>query len=113
MFATEGVSDMLAYILLVIAMLQGVLVKVIERFQVQSYKRQKERSASPAQFFVSVSIITMAMIETVYLFGLVVFLLTGDYMHLVRFYIVGVGWTLYLWPRRGKFERFLEELRKP
>ncbi|MCP4685227.1 MAG: hypothetical protein GY867_07235 [bacterium] len=110
MFATEGVSDMLAYMLLVVAMVQGGLVKVIERFQIQSYRRNPQPSATPAQFFVSVSIVTMAMIESAFLLGLVVFLLTGDYLHLLRFYIIGAAWAVFCWPRRAKFNEFIEKL---
>ncbi|MCP4603450.1 MAG: hypothetical protein GY847_23515 [Proteobacteria bacterium] len=106
----EGVNDMVAYILLIVALAQGALVKVIERFQVQSYRKNPQASATPAQFFVTVSIISMAVIESIYLFGLVVFILSGDYLHLARFYIIGIGWTLCYWPRRTKFESFVQEM---
>lgn len=109
--AEEGTSDMVMYILLIVALAQGGLVKLLQRFQIKTFRKNPRTGSTAAQLYVTLSINTAAMVEAVFLFGLVVFLLTGNIVNMVWFYIIGAVWAVVYWPRREKFERFLQEMK--
>ena len=107
---TGGEQEMLLYILLIVGMVQPVVLPFIEKMQINNYRKNKNSAMSPYQLFTTISIIKMAMIEAVYLYGLVVYFLSGDLTRMLYFYPVGIIWTFIYWPRRDKYERFTKSL---
>jgi len=107
---TGGEQEMLFYILLLVGMVQPIVLPFLEKMQVGNYRKSKNSSMSPVQLYTTISIIKMAMIEAVYLYGLVVYFLSGDLTKMLYFYPVGIIWTLIYWPRRDKYEKFTKSL---
>ena len=105
-----GEQDMMFYILWIVALIEPAMGLVIERVQVSLYRGRRESAMQPAQLFTSISLIKMAMTEAVYIFGLVVYLMSGDIARMLAFYPLGVIWSLIYWPRQGAVDRFRTRL---
>ncbi len=108
-----GEYDMVLYILLLVAMVEPALAFLLEKMQVENYKQSKSPSSSPAQLFTSISIIKLALVESSYLFAMVLFLISGQPINALYFYPIGIIWSVIYWPRMGKFEQFLEKMEQP
>ena len=105
-------NDLLLYLLLVVAMIQPALGVVLERMWINGYKSNNKTNMEPAQLLTSLSIVRMALVEAVYIYGLVVFVITGDFVSMLWFYVVGIIWTSLYWPRRSQLERWLERIER-
>jgi len=110
--AEEGTSDMVMYILLIVSLAQGGLAGIVRKFQIQNYRKNKDQGMSPAQFYTTAGIVTLAFVEAVFVFGLVVFLLTGAFVNMLWFYLIGAVWAAVYWPRRDRFESFIREMQR-
>jgi len=106
-------NEFVFYILLLVSLTEPGLALVVEQIQLQAFKARGRTDMKPINLFFTISLIKMAMVEVVYVFGFVVFLLTGEYLNMLFFYPIGVAWTLAFWPRRAKYEQLLEKLRQP
>ena len=107
---TGGEQEMLFYILLIVGMVQPVVLPFIEKIHIKNYRKNKNSAMSPSQLYTTISIIKMAMVEAVYLYGLVVYFLSGDLTKMLYFYPVGIIWTIIYWPRREKYILFTKSL---
>ena len=58
------------------------------------------------------SLIKFSLIEAIYIYGLVVYLLSGDILKALYFYPVGIAWSVVHWPTRDRFENFVNRLSK-
>jgi hypothetical protein len=110
--ASGGTNDLFVYILLIISVVDGGLMKVVERVQINKYRRNPHNEASPAKFFVTITIITMTVADAVFIFGFIAVQVTGEALNMLWFYLIGAVWAVVYWPRRDKFERFVQELQK-
>ena len=106
-------DNLIIYILLIVGVTSPVMGLVIERIQIQAFKTNQNSKMSPANLFFTVSIIKMAMVEAVYIYGLVVYLLTGSFLNLLYFYPIGIIWSFVHWPRRIKYDQLVERLKQP
>jgi hypothetical protein len=107
-FADNGFNEFVLYILLVLGIVQPGIVPLLQRMQGPPAERQGA-AESAAGLYLTRAIVRMAMIEAVYIYGLVVFLLSGQLTYMWYFYPVGVFWTVILWPRRSNYEHFIQE----
>jgi len=110
-FDPADTSLFVVYILLFIAMVEPAFLPLIERFQVKTFKTNRQSEMSPDQLYRSVTIIKLAIVEAIYIYGLVVYVLTGDMTQMLWFYPVGVIWSAVYWPRRDRYEQFLNKVR--
>ncbi len=101
--------DMTFYILLVLALVLPLLSPVIEKIQKAGLKNKNDVEMTRAQLYHLLSIPRMALVEATYAFGLAIYLLSSDLELMFWFYPIGIIWTLILWPRRKRFERFMAE----
>ena len=105
-------NDLLIYLLLAIGLLSPLVIPVVTKGVIQA-ERRKGWQEPPAQLFQRLSIIGMAMVEAIYIYGLVVFLLTGKFTNMLYFYPIGIVWSFIYWPKREKYDRLLEKLNQP
>lgn len=105
-----GEMDMMFYILWTLAVIEPAFGLVIARVQLAMYRSRRNSAMSPAQLFTNLSLIKMAMAEAVYIFGLVVYLVSGDIARMLAFYPVGIIWSLVYWPRRSSLGKFRKEM---
>lgn len=103
-----GEVDMLFYILLIMAIVQPAVAPLVERFHLKRYRSSSASKMSPGQLFTSISIIKFALVEALYIYGLVVYIISGDTTRMLLFYPVGAIWSAVYWPRRSRWERFFQ-----
>ncbi len=102
-----GHSALVFFMLLTLAIVDPLLVPVIERAQLNTWRRMKG-SRSADRMYLSLVVLRLAFVEASFLFGLVVYLLTYDFLRLLLFYLVGLIWLAVFWPRREKYEQFVQ-----
>ena len=103
-------NEMLVYLLLVVAIVEPAFMPIVTRLEVRKFRKGVSQAKSPAQLFLSLSIIHMAVVEAVYIFALICFILTAKFTYMLWFYPIGIAWSYVYWPRREKFNRLLEKL---
>ena len=103
---TGGEADMLFYILMIVAIVEPAVAPLIKRFHLNRYRTGGTSRMSPGQLFTSISVIKFVLIESVYIYGLVVYIITGDMMRMLSFYPVAMIWTVVYWPRRSAWDKF-------
>jgi hypothetical protein len=104
--------ELVLYLLLAVAIIEPATGLLITRIGIENYRKGKSPSKTPAHLFLSVSVFQMFMVQNIYFFGFIAFLLTDEFKHLLYFYPVGVAWSLVCWPRSEKYTRLLERLKR-
>ena len=107
---TGGEFDMMLYILLMVAIVQPALGKIIARYQVDAFRKNPEAKMTRDQVYLSLAMIEMAFVDAIYLYGLLQVLLTADYNRMLYFYPIGIAWTFMVWPKRSNFEEFVNKM---
>ena len=105
--AKEPGTDLMFYGLLVIAIIEPVAYPLIERFHLSQVRPRAHQAMMVEQLYVTLSIIKMALIEAIYIYGLVAYLVTHAMDRMLYFYPIGIIWSVVYWPTRDRFERFL------
>jgi len=103
---SDGEMDMLFYILLIVALVQPAVAPLVQQFHLRRYLTNNASKMSPGQLFTSLSIIKFALVEAIYIYGLIVYIVGNDMMRMLVFYAVGAIWSVVYWPRRASWERF-------
>ncbi len=96
---------MLFYILLIVGISQPAVLGFVGRSHLAGFRRSRT-AMSPAQLFTAMTIVKAAFVETIYIYGLVVYFLCGDLTRMLAFYPVGILWSYVIWPSRSSLERF-------
>lgn len=105
-----GEFEIMQYILLMVGMLQPLTIPLITKVQVQFWKKSVFEKKNPASLFLSLALIKYSMIVAIYIYGLVVYFLSGDMTRALYFYPIGMTWSAVHWPTRGRFETFVRRL---
>ncbi len=107
---TPEASDLVFWMLLVVAIATPVLLPIVERHQIRNFRQRRDNRPGPGQLLVTLSITSAAWVETVYIFGFIVYLVTGDMLRMLTFWPVGIIWSYVYWPRRSRWEKRLREM---
>lgn len=107
-----GEIEIALLILLIVGMIQPLLIPLISRIQIQNWQNENSENKNPAILFFMISLIKFSFIEAIYIYGLVVYLLSGDMLKALYFYPVGIGWSVVHWPMRVRFDNFINRLSK-
>jgi len=105
-----GEIKLMFYILLILALVQPLIVPVIERTQISNYRKNLKTKMAPEQLYLTVSIIKFTFVESIYIYGLLTYLVSNQQNLIYYFYVIGVIWTLIYWPRKTKFEEFITKV---
>lgn len=103
---TGGEVDMLFYILLIVAIVEPAVAPLIRRFHLNRYRPYGTSRMSPGKLFTNISVIEFVLVELIYIYGLVVYIITGDMMRMLSFYPVALIWSVVYWPRRSAWDKF-------
>ena len=109
---TGGQIDIMQYILLIVGMLQPLTIPIITRVQVQFWQKSILKRKNPDSLFLSLALIKYSMIVAIYIYGLVVYFLSGDMIKALYFYPIGIAWSVVHWPTRDRFDNFVSRLSK-
>jgi F0F1-type ATP synthase membrane subunit c/vacuolar-type H+-ATPase subunit K len=105
-----GFNEFVLYILLIVAAAQPAVVLAVQK-TIQGAPRSDvtENLSEVVGSYFTQSLLRLAIVEAVYIYGLVIFLISGQLGYMLYFYPIGVVWTLILWPRRSAFEKLIVE----
>jgi hypothetical protein len=107
---TGGEVNLMLYILLSVSLVQPALAYVIEKRQIASFTKGKQPLMGAGQMYMTIMITRLAMVEAVFIYGVVVYMLSGSILNALYFYPVGIIWSIVHWPRRDAFEQFLKRV---
>ena len=107
---SEGITFVF-YCLLIIAIVSPFLYMPIERVQLSNYLRIQSKRMDPAQLFTTLTVVKLAFVEAIFIYGLLMYLLTADRTYLVYFYPIGIVWAVVYWPTEGKFEEMIAKVK--
>jgi len=102
--------DMVTLILLVVAVLDPLPYLWVERAQMKNFRKVKQNEVSRGRFFLSVAIMRMAPVASIYIFGFIVFIIGGELIRMLYFYPIGIAWTFFRWPTEAYREAFFRKL---
>jgi len=105
-----GEYKMLFYILFIVGVFQPFVLKIVESFQINNYHKNLNTSITPAKLYSIIYMIKCSFIEAIYIYGLLVYLLSGNRMEMLYFYPVGIVWSFVYWPNKSKFNKFIEKV---
>ncbi len=127
-----GQFDIMFNILLFVAMVQPTINPLIEKFQISTYKKTSKYGkvnsnfpfkrpiqtpfltqppkGTPMGLFMIVTIIKSAVVEAIYVYGMVVLFTSGDITRMLYFYPIGIAWSLVYFPTKSRCEKFLEKV---
>lgn len=109
-FQGYGQQAMLFYILFILGIVQPIVLPVIDKSQINSYKNNNQSSMTPANLFTTLSIMKISFIEAIYIYSLVIYFLSGNIYSMLYFYPVGIVWSFIYWPKMSTYEKFLKKV---
>lgn len=107
-FQADEQAKLIMYLLVPIALIDPVLWLLVKRFQLPMYQSREEQ-VGRAKLYVSLMIIKLSLVAAIFVYGIVVFLLTNEIMNMLWFYLIGFVWALIYWPRKSHFERVMND----
>ncbi len=106
-------NDLMFNILILFSLIQPSLGFLIEKFHIGMYRRNVTNRQTPEKLFFTIGITKIAMVNAVFLYGLVVVIITGDFNNFYYFYLLGTVWAFILFPTKKSYDKFLEKINKP
>lgn len=100
-------SKMFIYILMVLSVIQPAIYLFLEKSYITMFKKNKSTKMTVYNLFFTCNIVKFALIDAIYIYGLVSFFLLGTTDHIWKFYIIGIFWAIIYWPRKTTLENFI------
>jgi hypothetical protein len=98
------------YAFFAISFLQILLVPILERVQIAAWRGGKQSAGSVSAQVKQITIVRIAQVETIFVLGLLVFVLTWDYHTVYYFYALGIPAGIVYWPTRTRLEQLSKTL---
>lgn len=105
-------NDLMFRILIFFSLFQPSLGYLIEKFHISMYRRNASNRQTPEKLFFTVGITKIAMVNAVFLYGLVVVIITGDFNNFSYFYLLGTVWAFVLFPTKKSYDKFMEKINR-
>lgn len=105
-----GEYRLMLYILLIVALVEPGLVPLLRKLQISSYRRRKTSRATPAQLLLVLQLIAFSFVHAIYIYGFVLYLVSGSFQNLLYFFIIGGAWSAVYWPREGATNKLLRRI---
>ena len=105
-----GFNEFVFYMLLIVAAAQPAAVLILQKtVQGLPGKDETEDHSTVVGKYFAQSMLRLAIVEAIYIYGLVMFLISGQLGYMLYFYPIGIVWTLIFWPRRSAFDNLISE----
>ena len=105
-----GEYELMLYILLIVALAEPGLVPLLRKLQISNYRKLKNSSATPVQLLLVLQLIAFSFVHAIYIYGFVLYLISGSFSNLFYFYIIGGAWSAVYWPREGATRKLLRRI---
>ena len=107
---TGGEYQLMLYILLIVALVEPGLVPLLRKLQISNYRKRKNSRATPAQLQLVLQLIAFSFVHAIYIYGFVLYLVSGSFPNLFYFYTIGGAWSAVYWPREGATSKLLRRI---
>ncbi len=105
-------NQMTFQMLILVALIEPVfLIPLIEKAQTKQFKQNK--AIEPVSAFMSLMIIRAALVEAIYIFGMIVYFTTHNLDWMLYFYPIGILATIIYFPRESTLQSFIEKVQTP
>lgn len=101
-------GDLLFYILLIVGAVSPLLFPLVAKAQIIEFRKKPRDANDWAGLFFTLNVQRLAIVESSFIYGLVVYFLTHSFERMACFYAIGIIWAVVYWPRREKFEGFVQ-----
>ena len=122
-----GEFEIMFYMLFFLGMVQPLILPLLEKFQISQFKNKpslpktgsennnlsianSQRSGTPMGLFMVMTIIKSAFVEAIFIYGFVIYFISGDMMKMLYFYPVGLAWAIVHFPTKERCERFIKKV---
>ena len=102
----EVKQEFIFYILIILSIFQPIAYTFIGRIQISNYKNSSMTGMTTEKLYTTLSIIKFSFVESIYIYGLVEYFLSGDKFHFMIFVVIAMCWSVFVWPKKEKFEKF-------
>ncbi|MFZ1684604.1 MAG: hypothetical protein WAU88_10805 [Candidatus Zixiibacteriota bacterium] len=103
-------NDLLFYILLGLSLFQGIFIPIFQRISVHKVDPSKLVRGTILDLAQAQVIVTMAFIESIYIYGLAIFFVTGSGARLPYFYAIAIVYSIIYWPSQSRFTELVRKL---
>lgn len=124
----DSQANLIMYILLIIAIVYPFILPVLERSQIKAYHRNRrsgsdlaaqnnifmntKNHSSASALAMTFNIIKFSLVESSFIFGLVIYFISGDMNKMLYFYPIGYIWTIIIFPTKGRFQAFIDKVER-
>lgn len=99
--------------IIIVAFLQPFALPLIEKVQIKGMRKSTDKSGTAEGLYSTLVIIKCAFVEVIYMYGIVMFLVTGERTTMYYLALIAAAWTLYVWPTQAKYRKFIEKVNRP
>lgn len=103
----EPKQEFILYIFIILSIFQPIAYTFIERLQISNFKNSSMTAMTTEKLYTTLSIIKFSFVESIYIYGLVEYFLGGDKFHFMIFVVIAMCWSVFVWPKKEKYEKFL------
>jgi hypothetical protein len=102
--------DLLFYLFLLYAIGQAALIPFIEKKLIAVHMAKRLAGKALLEAGQTIVICKLAFINSIYVYGLTIFFITGSINKLPYFYVVGILCTFLFWPSKSRFTELVRKL---
>jgi hypothetical protein len=110
--AAPAGDNLFVYLLFAIGLLTPTVVPLLDRSYISSWKKDGTPTMETMQLLVMLVIIRTSIVEAIYIYGLVAFLVTGEMLNMLYFYVIAICWTFVYWPTESRQQSLLERMER-
>lgn len=109
--SSETPPTMLIMVLLGISVLQiAVMIPLVQKIMLANPQRLSNSQGGSGSPAISLFMIRLAQIESIYVFGLISFFIWREITYIPYFYAIGILGSLLFWPTRERFDAVADKL---
>ncbi|MFZ5979947.1 MAG: hypothetical protein ACOYVF_04885 [Candidatus Zixiibacteriota bacterium] len=98
------------YMLALVAFVEPFIYQIIRKVQIGNYRKSTGTKMTAGQFVLNHEITRFAFVNSIFVLGVVTYLVGGEGVHMLYFYIYGLIWAFIYWPRFDKIKTLMESL---
>ncbi len=110
---TSEFIDVMTYVLLAYGALAPLVLPIIKKALVFGFRSGKRKFKSPEDLWFYYFIIQGSITDAIFIYGFIIYMLSGDLTRMLYFYPIGIAWTIFNWPTSDRFDQFIGELKQP
>ena len=122
-----GQFDIMFYILLFLGMILPTIIPLLEKSYISAFKKEpnnyafrskisinpfhrRKKEGTPIGLYSVLFLVQASIVESIFIFGFIVYLTSGDITRMLYFYPIGIAWSFVYFPTKSRCIKFLEKV---